>query len=187
MLHPPPPPRPYRCDGYGEYILAVSRLTRLKRLDLLVRALAQPEAAGVRCVIAGDGEMAGELKALIGELGLDGRVKLVGGVDAATLVDHLARCRAVCFPAQDEDYGFVTVEAFASAKPVVTCTDSGGPLEFVHDGAEGLVASPTPESLARALATLAGDEGLATRLGQAGLATVQKLSWPRVVERVVVV
>ncbi len=90
VLHPPPPPRPYRCDGYGEYILAVSRLTRLKRLDLLVRALAQPEAAGVRCVIAGDGEMAGELKGLIGGLGLDGRVKLVGGVDAATLVDHLA-------------------------------------------------------------------------------------------------
>jgi glycosyltransferase involved in cell wall biosynthesis len=187
VLHPPPPPRPYRCDGYGDYIFAVSRLTRLKRLDLLVRALAQPAAAGVRCVIAGDGEMAGELKALIDGLGLDGRVKLVGGVDAAALVDHLARCRAVCFPAQDEDYGFVTVEAFASAKPVVTCTDSGGPLEFVHDGVEGLVAAPTPERLARALATVAGDERLAARLGQAGLAAVQTLTWPRVVERVVMV
>jgi glycosyltransferase involved in cell wall biosynthesis len=187
VLHPPPPPRPYRCDGYGDYIFAVSRLTRLKRLDLLVRALAQPEAAGVRCVIAGDGEMAGELKALIGALGLDGRVKLIGGVDSATLIDHLARCRAVCFPAQDEDYGFVTVEAYASAKPVVTCRDSGGPLEFVHDGAEGLVAAPTPEGLARALATVAADEGLASRLGQAGLAAVQKLTWPGVVERVVVV
>jgi glycosyltransferase involved in cell wall biosynthesis len=184
VLHPPPPPRPYRCDAYGDYIFAVSRLTRLKRLDLLVRALAQPEAAGVRCVIAGDGEMAGELKALIGALGLDGRVSLIGGVDAATLVDHLARCRAVCFPAQDEDYGFVTV---ASAKPVVTCTDSGGPLEFVRDGAEGLVAAPTPEGLARALAAVSADEGLASRLGQAGLAAVQTLTWPRVVERVVMV
>jgi glycosyltransferase involved in cell wall biosynthesis len=187
VLYPPPPPRPYRCDGYGDYIFAVSRLTRLKRLDLLVRALAQPEASGVRCIIAGDGEMAGELKALIDGLGLGGRVKLVGDVDAATLVDHLARCRAVCFPAEDEDYGFVTVEAFASAKPVVTCTDSGGPLEFVHDGTEGLVAAPTPEGLARALAAVAGDEGLASRLGQAGLAAVQKLTWPRVVERVVMV
>jgi glycosyltransferase involved in cell wall biosynthesis len=114
-------------------------------------------------------------------------VKLIGGVDSATLIDHLARCRAVCFPAQDEDYGFVTVEAYASAKPVVTCRDSGGPLEFVHDGAEGLVAAPTPEGLARALATVAADEGLASRLGQAGLAAVQKLTWPGVVERVVVV
>jgi len=187
VLHPPPPPRPYRCDGYGDYIFAVSRLTRLKRLDLLVRALAQPCAAGVRCVIAGDGEMAGELRALVGALGLERRVTLVGGVDAATLVDHLARCRAVCFPARDEDYGFVTVEAFASGKPVVTCTDSGGPLEFVHDGVEGLVAEPTPEGLGRALAAIAEDEALATRLGGQGLAAVQALTWPRVVERVVVV
>ena len=187
VLHPPPPPRPYRCDGYGDYIFAVSRLTRLKRLDLLVRALARPEAAGVRCVIAGDGEMAAELKALVGALGLDGRVRLVGGVDSAALVDHLARCRAVCFPAQDEDYGFVTVEAFASGKPVVTCSDSGGPLEFVHDGVEGLVAAPTPAGLAGALAALAADEALASRLGQAGLAAVQALTWPRVVERVVMV
>jgi len=187
VLHPPPPPRPYRCDGYGDYIFAVSRLTRLKRLDLLVRALARPEAAGVRCVIAGDGEMAAELKALVGALGLDGRVRLVGGVDSATLVDYLARCRAVCFPAQDEDYGFVTVEAFASGKPVVTCSDSGGPLEFVHDGVEGLVAAPTPAGLAGALAALAADEALASRLGQAGLAAVQALTWPRVVERVVMV
>jgi glycosyltransferase involved in cell wall biosynthesis len=187
VLHPPPPPRPYRCDGYGDYIFAVSRLTRLKRLDLLVRALARPEAAGVRCVIAGDGEMAAELKALVGALGLDGRVRLVGGVDSAALVDYLARCRAVCFPAQDEDYGFVTVEAFASGKPVVTCSDSGGPLELVHDGVEGLVAAPTPDGLAGALAALAADEALASRLGQAGLAAVQALTWPRVVERVVMV
>ena len=44
MLLPPPPPRPYRCDGYGDYIFAVSRLTPLKRLDLLIRALALPAA-----------------------------------------------------------------------------------------------------------------------------------------------
>jgi glycosyltransferase involved in cell wall biosynthesis len=187
VLHPPPPPRPYRCDSYGDYIFAVSRLTRLKRLDLLIRALAQPAAAGVRCVIAGDGEMAGELRALVGALGLDGRVSLVGEIGSAALVDHLARCRAVCFPARDEDYGFVTVEALASQKPVVTCTDAGGPLEFVHDGVEGLVSAPTPEALAPALSAVAGDEALARRMGEAGLAAVQALTWPRVVERVVMV
>ena len=38
VLLPPPPPRPYRCDGYGDYIFAVSRLTPLKRLDADSRA-----------------------------------------------------------------------------------------------------------------------------------------------------
>ena len=37
------------------------------------------------------------------------------------------RCRAVCFTPLNEDYGFVTAESFASRKPVVSCTDSGGP------------------------------------------------------------
>jgi glycosyltransferase involved in cell wall biosynthesis len=187
VLYPPPPQRAYRCDGYGDYIFAVSRLTRLKRLDLLVRALAQPAAAGVRCVIAGDGEMAGELRDLVRALNLDARVTLVGQIDAAQLVDHLARCRAVCFPAQDEDYGFVTVEAFASRKPVITCTDSGGPSELVHDGGEGLLCAPTPEALGVALARVAEDEALACRMGEAGWRAISEITWPRVVERLVMV
>jgi glycosyltransferase involved in cell wall biosynthesis len=56
VLYPPPPQRAYRCEGYGDYIFAVSRLTPLKRLSLLIEALANPEAAGINCVIAGDGE-----------------------------------------------------------------------------------------------------------------------------------
>ena len=40
VLYPPAPQRNYRCDGYGDYIFMVSRLTRLKRADLLIEALA---------------------------------------------------------------------------------------------------------------------------------------------------
>ena len=46
VLYPPPPQRPYRCDGYGDYIFMVSRLTPLKRADLLIRALATPDRHG---------------------------------------------------------------------------------------------------------------------------------------------
>jgi glycosyltransferase involved in cell wall biosynthesis len=187
VLHPPPPPRPYRCEGYGDYVFAVSRLTNLKRIDLLLRALAEPVAAGTRCVIAGDGEQAGALQNLSRDLGLDGRVSFVGSIDDGHLVEHLARCRAVCFPAKNEDYGFVTIEAFASHKPVVTCSDSGGPLEFVHDGVEGLVASPEPGALADALARISADESLAGQLGDAGWRAVSTLTWPKVVEQLVMV
>src|SRR6266536_2568144 len=37
VLHPPPPPRPYRHDALGDYIFTVSRLHPLKRVDLLIR------------------------------------------------------------------------------------------------------------------------------------------------------
>ena len=55
------------------------------------------------------------------------RVTFLGRIDDDAMLDRLARCRAVCFTPLDEDYGFVTVEAFASRKAVVTCRDSGGP------------------------------------------------------------
>ncbi len=183
MLHPPAPPRPYRCDGYGDYLFAVSRLAPLKRLDLLLRALAEPAARGLRCVIAGEGEEAGRLHALRAELGLEGRVELAGRVDDAALLEHLARCRAVCFVPYDEDYGLVTVEAFAAGKPVVTCTDSGGPTELVTDGVSGLVTAPDPPALAAALARLMADASLAERLGAAGLAVASALAWPETVRR----
>ena len=182
VLYPPAPQRPYRCDAYGDEILAVSRLTPLKRLDLLVRALAEPVAAGVRCAIAGDGEQREALTRLAGELGLDRRIRFVGAVDPAGLVQHFATCRAVCFPPLDEDYGFVTVEAFSSRKPVVTCTDSGGPAELVRDGVSGFVCEPTPAALAKALACVAGDRELAERLGAAGFERAAALTWPATVK-----
>jgi glycosyltransferase involved in cell wall biosynthesis len=181
VLYPPPPQRAYRCDGYGDYLFAVSRLTPLKRFDLLLRALAQPPAAGVRCVIAGDGEDAPRLRAMVAELGLGRRVEMIGAVDGAALVEHLARCRAVAFVPYDEDYGFVTVEAFAAAKPVVTCTDSGGPTELVSDGVSGAVAAPDPARLAEAIARVMCDAAAAERMGAAGAEVARALTWERTV------
>jgi glycosyltransferase involved in cell wall biosynthesis len=187
VLYPPPPQRAYRCDAYGDYLFAVSRLTPLKRFDLLIDALAQPEAAGVRCVIAGEGEEESRLRAMIAERGLEPRVRLVGGVDSAQLVEQLARCRAVWFAPYDEDYGFVTVEAFASRKPVVTCTDSGGPAELVKDGVNGCVASPDPRSVAAAIARVMQDASAAERMGQAGAAFAASLTWDRALRELLLV
>lgn len=187
VLYPPPPPRAYRCDGYGDFILAVSRLTPLKRLDLAIRALACPEAGAVRLVVAGEGGQAQALRSLVSELGVANRVEFAGAVNEARLVDLLARCRAVCFPPYDEDYGFVTVEAFASSKPVVTCADSGGPAELVRHGENGLVCTPTAESVAAALGTLAADSPLAERLGEAGRRVAAGMTWDQAVPKLLLV
>ncbi len=182
-LHPPPPQRPYRCEAYDDYIFAVSRLAPLKRMSLLLEALANPEAAGIRCVIAGEGEERASLEHTIATRGLSSRVKLIGRIDDREMLEHLARCRAVCFPPYDEDYGFVTVEAFASRKPVITCTDSGGPSELVSDNVNGKVCSPRPESLALALREVIENQAAAERLGQAGLEQVSQMTWSRAVRR----
>jgi glycosyltransferase involved in cell wall biosynthesis len=182
VLHPPAPQRVYRCDGYGEYLFFTSRLTALKRVELVLRALAEPAALGVRCVIGGDGEDRPRLEQLSRDLSLDRRVSFAGRLDENALLDHLARCRAVVFPPADEDYGLVTVEAFASSKAVITCTDSGGPVELIRNGENGLVVPPTAAALAGAFAELMGSAGLADRMGARAAATAAQLNWPDTVK-----
>lgn len=182
-LYPPPPQRAYRCEAYSDYIFAVSRLAPLKRLALLIDALATPEGSGIRCVIAGEGEERAALEHAIMARGLSSHVQLIGRIDDRQMLEHLARCRAVCFPPIDEDYGFVTVEAFASSKAVITCTDSGGPAELVVDNVNGKVCAPRPEALALALRELMDDQTAAERLGQSALNVVREMTWPRAIGR----
>ena len=177
VLYPPPPQRDYRHDLYGDYLFGVSRLSPLKRFDLVLHALAEPVAASIKCVIACEGAEIEALVKLRSHLELEHRVQFVGRLDEAGLIHHLARCRAVIFPPFNEDYGFVTVEAYMCGKPVLTCTDSGGPAELVRDGETGYVTAPTPEALALAMRRVMDDRNLAARMGEAGHAVAKQMTW----------
>jgi glycosyltransferase involved in cell wall biosynthesis len=183
VLYPPPPKRDYRHETYGNYLFGVSRLAPLKRFDLVLRALAEPVAAGIQCVIAGEGAELQRLKDLAVRLGIEDRVRFVGRLSDQDMIDHLARCRAVVFPPFNEDYGFVTVEAFMCGKPVITCADSGGPAELVRDGQNGYVTDPTAEALAVAMRKLADDRNLAQQLGEAGHAMATQMTWSKAIEQ----
>ena len=182
ILYPPAPQRAYRCETYGDYIFLVSRLTPLKRVDLLVRAMALPAAGAIRAVIAGEGDDRARLEQLIDTFKLGDRITLTGQLSDEEILSHFARCRAVCFPPFSEDYGFVTVEAFASRKPVITCRDSGGPAELVTDGEHGFVCEPTPEALADALRKVMKSRDLAERMGEQAYARGAQFTWPDTVK-----
>ncbi len=181
VLYPPAPPRPYRCDGYNDSILVVGRLVPLKRVDLLLRAAALA-GGDWRVRIAGEGPQRTSLIALTRELGLEKRVTLLGGLDEERLVREYATCGAVYFGPKAEDYGLVTLEAFSCAKPVVTCTDSGGPAELVEDGVTGFVADPDPEAVAVALTRVATEPRRAEELGAAAAEVAARHTWPTTVE-----
>jgi glycosyltransferase involved in cell wall biosynthesis len=185
VLYPPAPQRAYRADAYGPVFLFVSRLDRLKRADLAIRALATRDGAGLELVMAGEGDERPALERLAGELGVARRVTFTGRLTDEELVSSLAWCRAVVFPPLQEDYGFVTVEAFASRRPVITCVDSGGPAELVQDGVSGFVCQPTPEALAGSMRRLADDRSLAERMGAAAFAAGSRLTWRETVAKLV--
>jgi glycosyltransferase involved in cell wall biosynthesis len=170
----------------GDYFFFPSRVTGVKRQSLVIEALARcRERTLVR--FAGEPDSPRELAACveaIRQLKVEDRVEWLGLVSEERKRDLYANCLGVIFPPVDEDYGYVTLEAMLSSKPVITCSDSGGPLEFVVDGQTGLVADSTPESLARAMDALwAGRRGAAA-MGEAGWARYAdlKISWEHVVE-----
>ena len=182
LYHPPPLAGRLRDGAYGDYVLVVARLEPLKRIDLVIRAIAQVSSP-VRLVIVGDGSLRMELERETAALNLDHRVTFAGPLWGNPVADLYAGALGVVYAPFDEDYGYVTLEAFLAAKPVITTTDAGGPLEFVRDGANGFVCEPQAASLAAAIDKLAGDRALAERLGVAGRQVAETITWDGVIEQ----
>ncbi|HEY6507224.1 MAG TPA: glycosyltransferase family 4 protein [Vicinamibacterales bacterium] len=182
VYHPPRLAGSLRAGAYGDYVLTISRLERVKRVDLAIDTFAHVPGP-TRLLVAGEGSVRAELEARIERQGLFPRVQLLGHVSDAQMVDLLAGARGLLFAPFQEDYGYVTLEAFLSRKPVVTASDSGGPLEFVRDGENGFVREPRAEALAEAVIQLGASPALAQRLGEAGYERARLITWEGVVER----
>ena len=102
-------------------------------------------------------------------------------MDDKTLVDLYGRCLGVVYPPYDEDYGYVTVEAYLARKPLLSTTDAGGPLEFLQHGVSGYVAEPSPESLGEAMQRLWDARKQAPEMGASGYEMIAGISWDRVI------
>ncbi|HQR46129.1 MAG TPA: glycosyltransferase family 4 protein [Thermoanaerobaculia bacterium] len=172
LYHPPPLAGRYRSAASAGYALAAGRLDPWKRVDLAIEAAA---AGRFPLVVAGTGPDEERLKRLAGKSGAE--VSFRGAVTDEELLELYAAAGAVLFTPADEDFGYIALEAFLSKKPVVTCSDSGGPLEFVTDGETGRVTPPEGASLGEATAALLSDGAAARRLGEAGFERVRGITW----------
>ena len=184
LYHPPPLFRSLAFEDYGDFVLMPTRFEAHKRPELLVEAL-RLTRSGLNGVIVGRGPLEDDLRQRVHAYGLEDRIRFAGFVDEPTLLSLYGRCRAVLYAPYDEDYGYVTLEAFHAKKPVVTTRDSGGVLEFVADGATGLVTDTDPDAIAQGIDRLAGSAELCRRLGEAGHETIRRISWDDVIGRLV--
>ena len=169
---------------YGDYVLFPSRMESLKRQSLVIDAMTHVRS-DVKLVLVGRGPDEPQLRERVDKLRLTDKVRFEIGVSDDRLHQLYLGALAVYFGPFDEDYGYVTLEGFAAERPVVTLTDSGGPLEFVADGETGFVRAPEPKAIAEAFDRLQGDHDLAARMGKAGNAFVRAEvpRWPDVVAR----
>ncbi len=187
LYHPPPLFDRLRSVGTGngavssgDYVFCATRLDANKRPELLVEA-ARHLTTDTRIVIAGRGSMESGLNARIEELRVGDRVELAGFVSDDELVDLYAGALGVVYAPFDEDYGYVTLQAFAAGKPVITAKDSGGTLEWVEDGVTGSVTDGSAVEIAAAVDRLASNRAVAREQGTIGHGRVAGLDWSSVV------
>jgi glycosyltransferase involved in cell wall biosynthesis len=184
LYHPPRLAGRLTGGPAGDYILSVGRLETVKRHDLAIRAMAlRPGPA--RLVIVGTGSQEANLRRLVEELAMGDRVSFEGAATDDRLLELYAGALGVVYTPFDEDYGYVTLEAFLAHKPVITARDSGGTLEFVDDGVNGYVCDPRPDHVADAFSRLSGDGALAQALGDAGYDRARLITWDGVIEKLV--
>jgi glycosyltransferase involved in cell wall biosynthesis len=189
VLYPPLlTPAAYRNTGYGDEVVYLSRLVSHKRQRLLVQAMAHVKT-DIKARICGedlDGKYAEELINLASSLGLGDRIIIENRwVSEQEKCDIIGRCLAVAyFPLDEDSYGYPTLEAAHSNKPILTTTDSGGVLEFVTHGRNGLVCDSNAEAIAELLDRLYSNRALAEALGKEANKTIRELriDWDNVLD-----
>jgi glycosyltransferase involved in cell wall biosynthesis len=184
LYHPPRLASRLVPGPYGDYVLSVGRIESVKRVDLIVRAMASVDPP-VRLIVAGDGTQRENVEREAANAGIADRITFLGSVGDHELLELYAGALGVVYPPYDEDFGYVTLEAYLARKPVITCTDSGGPNEFVIDGVNGFVCEPQAESIATAINRLAADRRRAEALGEAGCEAARRITWDGVIEQLV--
>jgi len=167
--------------GAFDYLFMPGRLHRWKRVDLVIQAMAYVRAP-VQLLISGVGEDEAGLKELAES---NPRIVFLGRVSDGELLNYYADALAVPFVPYREDFGLVAVEAFHSAKPLITCSDSGEPARMTTAYDAGLICDPTPESVARAIDTLYSSPAIARKLGENGWRHVRGTTWDTTAKTIV--
>jgi glycosyltransferase involved in cell wall biosynthesis len=153
---------------------------------LLIEAM-RYVSSPVRCIFAGSSSDQARYESLIKRHQVGDRVELLDFVDEQKMIQLYANALGVCYLPFDEDYGYVTLEAMISARPVIVTTDSGGPKEFVEDRSTGFVVEPEPKQIAAAIDQLHKDRVRSQTMGKRGQEKTKamNLSWSNVVERLI--
>ncbi|MCC6953289.1 MAG: glycosyltransferase family 4 protein [Deltaproteobacteria bacterium] len=183
LLPPLPLGSRYRRGETGDYILSVGRLCSIKRVDLLIKSLPLiDDRLKVKVVGVADEPKINEYYwSEISKHHLWHRVQFLGRVSDDDLIRLYADAFAVYYAPYDEDYGFVTLEALASGKPVVTASDSGGVLGFIQHEVNGLVAESNENAVAAAFNRLFSEQSLYQRLCASDTLSHPNLDWDGVI------
>eukprot|EP00026_Physarum_polycephalum_P006757 Phypoly_transcript_06809.p1 GENE.Phypoly_transcript_06809~~Phypoly_transcript_06809.p1 ORF type:complete len:428 (+),score=54.99 Phypoly_transcript_06809:87-1286(+) len=174
-------------DG-KKLVLSINRFERKKNIALLVRAFALVKskvsptlwdelhlvlAGGYDPRVAENVEHVDELKKIVKELGLQGKVSFIQSFSEDQRYVLLKRSITLVYTPSNEHFGIGPLEGMYASKPVIA-VNSGGPLETIQHNVTGFLCSPEPESFASAIEEIAKNSKKAVQMGEAGRAWVQE-------------
>jgi glycosyltransferase involved in cell wall biosynthesis len=153
-------------------VVFVGGLEKVKRLDVLLRALAlvQKSRPALRAVLIGEGERGQWLRAEAGTLGLLGQVEFAGALPPAQVAHWLNRSRLFVMTSEREGLPMAMIEALSCGVPVVI-TDIGDVTTVARHGENAwIVPRHDAAAFAEAVLTLLADDAQRGRLAQGALA-----------------
>jgi glycosyltransferase involved in cell wall biosynthesis len=188
LYHPPTGYENLHCRDFGDYVFIPGRLDAIKRQHILIEALRHTKTP-IQVIIAGigDARYTQRLRSIIEIYGLQDKVQLLGLISETEKVHYYSDALCVYYGPYQEDYGYVTLEAFFSGKPVITHKDSSGPLEFIKDNSNGFVVEADPKAVAEKSDLLYENKRIAAEMGGRGRKLMNDLNihWDHVIERLV--
>lgn len=167
---------PFKERGIsGTILLAVSRVSRAKGLQDVIRALpdAQKQVADIQLVIVGeDFGYARSLLTIAQQLGVESRVHMLGKLPGEELLGAYQHASAFVHPSHYEAFGIVLAEAMAAGLPIIARNSSAIPYVSPHE-VSGMLFT-THDELVRAIIDISTNKTLAKTFGTQGKKRVQE-------------
>ena len=140
----------------GPRLVAIGRMAGQKGFALLIEAMAMAvkSVPTLQLTLVGDGDLRGEIEALIHHHGLTRHITLAGWQTESGVRDALAQCTALILPSFAEGLPVVVMEAMAAARPIIATAIAGVP-ELVTQETGWLVPAGDAAALSAAIQDLA--------------------------------
>ncbi len=148
-------------------LIAVGRLVKLKRYDLLLKAMSiiSREKPSVKLIIVGDGPQRKKLQKIASQLNIEKNVEFIGYRE--NMVEIYRNGAILVHPSEYETFSRVITEALSCQVPVVSCS-GGGPEEILADDTGGFLVEPRPDKIAEKVIFLLENPKIYAKLGAQG-------------------
>ena len=162
----------YKKDG--SFIVGiVGRIEEAKGQYIVIEALHKLKHLNIKLLIVGhsmDEAYLKELHKKVDALNLNDKVVFVGF--SKDVDEYMSLCDCMVLATTKETFGLVVIEAMANKSSIIA-TNSGGPLEIIEDGVDGLFFDRSSDDLALKIEMLYKDEKLKNSLADAGYKKVK--------------